>query len=236
MSLFAAHTSKSDSGHRAHVRRLVKALGANDELVLMARARLVRDLTALRALQLQRTPKLSADISDVDVEKPEAERVYLPSGFSASARADKQLEALGVVELELRQGHAMDSLDTVRDAIRTLNLNKTVKRSDIHGTGANTKAQNYLKTLANDIQIAASAYIRDREALIALGTPETDPVFQPLLREQLHGKDGKAQMMGQMRTGDPWFWSTGRPVGLSAEQEKEWNHESKCCASHLAPA
>ncbi|KAJ7026207.1 hypothetical protein C8F04DRAFT_896642, partial [Mycena alexandri] len=135
------------------------------------------------------------------------------------------LAALALVEYQLREAHAYENLDRLRHAIRTLNVNLEAKRAALHGTGANTRGQNYLKTLANDVKIAGSSYRTDREALLKLGLPEDDEALQPLLKEHLKGKDGKAQAAGQVKESDPWFWSVGRPSNMSEEDQADWSIE-----------
>ncbi|KAJ7652179.1 hypothetical protein DFH06DRAFT_995441 [Mycena polygramma] len=169
-------------------------------------------------------------MKDIEVESPEKEALFLPSQFSTSERDELRLTVLANVEYTLRKGKAYNALETIRTAIQTLNHNLTVKKAAVHGTGANTRGQNFLKTLMNDIQIAGTPYRYTQAALVKLGLPDDDPVLQPLLREHLRGKDGKAQVAGQSKESDPWIWRAARPSHLSAEQEKEWNTESKCNA------
>ncbi|KAJ7777667.1 hypothetical protein DFH07DRAFT_766411 [Mycena maculata] len=198
---------------------------ADADVVHIDRRRLTQDLTDLRRRQVQRAPQLAELMKDIDLEKPEKEALFLPSEYSESMRNDLKLGALAQVEYTLREGHAFEALRDVKLAIRTLNLNFAWKRSNIHGTGANTRTQNYLKTLENDVQIAATTYRRMHQALVRLGLPDNDPVLKPLLPEHLRGKDGLAQAAGQVKQSDPWFWRTGRPRGLTDEEEAEWNTE-----------
>ncbi|KAJ7466564.1 hypothetical protein B0H11DRAFT_1733162 [Mycena galericulata] len=197
------------------------------DVVTVARVRLIDNISDLRTRQVHRCPQLSRLMNDIDVEKPEKEALFLPSEFNSATRADLNLDALAHVEYTLRQGQAYDALGELRSAIRTLNVNVGFKKASLHGTSSNTRAQDYLKTLANNVQITGSSYRRARKALVQLGLPEDDDSLQPLLREHLRGKDGKAQAAGQVKESDPWFWRVGRPAGLTAAQEAEWNNERK---------
>ncbi len=213
--------------NRAILKRQVSRK-ADEDVIEVGRARLIQDISQLRTRQVQRVPELERLLPDINVENPEKEKLFLPSDFSTSARAQFKLDALATVEYSLREGRAYESLGRVRHAIQTLNANITAKGAAIHGTGRNTKAQNFLKTLDNDIKIARSAYQLDRDALLKLGLPPEDQALQPLLKEHLRGKDGKAQAAGQAKESDPWFWRVGRPSNLSEEDEKKWNVESEC--------
>lgn len=110
-------------------------------------------------------------------------------------------------------------------AIQTLNWNLHLKKTIIHGVGSNTKGQNCLKTLSNDIQLAADTYRRAHTALMKLGLPENNPVLKPLLKSDLFGKGGKQVAIGDSRKVESWVWTTGRGVDLSEEEEKEWEAE-----------
>lgn len=196
-----------------------------EDLVRVERARLVQDLTELRTRQVQRVPGLLRLMQDVDVEHSEKEALFLPSEYSPNIRVELKLEALAQVEFTLREVDAHNALQELRSAIRTLNVNYAVKKDAIHGTGANTRAQNFLKTLANDVKIAGSSYRIGRAAMVKLGLSEDDPVLRPLLKADMRGKDGKAQAAGQAKESDSWIWRAGRPANLSPVEEAEWNTE-----------
>ncbi|KAJ6624353.1 hypothetical protein B0H10DRAFT_1784982 [Mycena sp. CBHHK59/15] len=140
-----------------------------------------------------------------------------------------KLAALAQVKHVQREGQAFDALSDVQTGIMTFNYNCTIKHSEIHGVEANTRAQNYLKSLHNNIIVAADMYMRTREALIALGLPSTDPVLQRLVKTELYGKGGTKQTAGDAKKREPWFWSTGRPADMSAEEVTEWEAERKIC-------
>ncbi|KAJ6533814.1 hypothetical protein DFH09DRAFT_1406434 [Mycena vulgaris] len=191
---------------------------ADDDLIRVNRARLIEDLSELRTRQVQRIPELAWLMGDIDVEKPEKELLFLPSEYPSSMRGELKLQTLAQVEYTQRIGHAYEQLQDLRTSIRTLNINVETKRTSLDGNGSNTRGQDYLKTLANGVQIAGSAYRKSYAALLKLGLSADDQALKPLLRQHLRGKDGKAQAAGQ-------FWRTGRPSGLSESEEEEWNTE-----------
>ncbi|KAJ7718498.1 hypothetical protein B0H14DRAFT_2412472 [Mycena olivaceomarginata] len=133
-----------------------------------------------------------------------------------------EMDALATAEYELRRGRAYENLGRVRHVIQTVNANVRAKGAAIHGTVRNTKAQNFLKTLDNEVKIARSTYHLERDALLKLGLLLDDQSLKPLLKEQLRGKSGKAQAAGQAKESDPWFWNVGRLSGLSEEDENQW--------------
>ncbi|KAF7360834.1 hypothetical protein MSAN_01112700 [Mycena sanguinolenta] len=206
------------------VRRLVAAK-EEENIIRTARGRLSETISNLRMRQVQRVPELAKHMRDIDVEKPEHEVLFLPSNFNAATRDDLKLKALSLIEYELREANAYQHLEDLRNAIRVYNINYAFKRTHLHGTGATTKAANYLKTLYNDVQIHCTNYRITRAALLKLGLPRDDKALQPLKRDELRGKDGKEQAPGQAKEKDPWFWKVGRPSGLSVEQEQQWSTE-----------
>ncbi|KAJ7842511.1 hypothetical protein B0H13DRAFT_1909780 [Mycena leptocephala] len=58
---------------------------ADDEVVQMARGRLMQDLSELRTQQGQHVPELAWLMKDINVEQPEKEALFLPSDYSATA-------------------------------------------------------------------------------------------------------------------------------------------------------
>ncbi|KAF7368983.1 hypothetical protein MVEN_00224700 [Mycena venus] len=177
------------------------------------------DEDTLRSIQ----QSLYTEIEDPD--KPEDAPVYLPSEFGVVERRTFKLEALGHLERELREVEALAALEELRTAIRTLNWNLKTKQTDIHGIQANTRAAKFLKALSNSIQAAGDRYRRIRSALVNLGMPENDSTFQPLHRNEQHGKGGRGLQLGDSRQRKPWFWHAQRPAGLTEEAAAAWETE-----------
>ncbi|KAJ7910320.1 hypothetical protein B0H13DRAFT_1876855 [Mycena leptocephala] len=82
----------------------------------------------------------------------------------------------------------------------------------------------YSATVHDELKLGALTQVeyqlRELNAYQALDTG-----LQPLFREHLQGKDGKAPAAGQVKESDPWFWRVGRPSTLSEEDKKNWNQE-----------
>ncbi|KAJ6602337.1 hypothetical protein B0H10DRAFT_1745098, partial [Mycena sp. CBHHK59/15] len=85
-----------------------------------------------------------------------------------------KLEALTVVERELRESDRNEVLSELWTSIRTFNWNLSIKKTDIHGIEANTFAGKFLQTLSNNIQVAGDKYRHICSALISLGMAEND--------------------------------------------------------------
>ena len=159
-------------------------------------------------------------ISSVNPTTPENEDLQLPSSFSETFRTAYGLSHLAKIEYALREGQAHDALESIRKAIKIFNHNLDIKKSFVFGQHANTRAQVFLKQLAADKVSGADKYRRTRVALLKLGLAENDPVLQNLHDDQLWGKDtSHMSQLGDSKIQDPWFWSVGRPSGLSQAED-----------------
>ncbi|CAK5277856.1 unnamed protein product, partial [Mycena citricolor] len=208
-----------------HVRRMI-ATKAEEALVDAGRLRVFKSLLDFQAQYVARIPVLASHMRDVDAEKPELESLFLPSCFSLPARTDMQMMALANIEYNLREGQAFDALAEVRTAIQTLNYNIQLKKTQIHGIGANTKTQNYLRTLSNNIQIGADKYRRSRKALIELGLPVDDGSLRPLEKEHLVGKSGRQSDVKEWEAElQRVQWFQARALRDRAVEEGETLHE-----------
>ncbi|KAJ7836773.1 hypothetical protein B0H14DRAFT_2362740 [Mycena olivaceomarginata] len=161
----------------------------------------------------------------MDSDEPQKMRLCLPSDFCAADRERLKLTELAAVEYALREGQAHDALGELRTAIRTNNFNTGMKMTDIYGTGATTRAGNFLKSLANNVQQAGDTYRRLWRGLRALGLPKDDPTLQPLGRKEQWGKGSKALKSTRSKDREPWFWSAQRPSGLDDKGVVAWEKE-----------
>lgn len=194
--------------------------------LVSARSKLQDDLVKFRAAQFNLFPALQPLITSVYPTAPEKEDLRLPSSFSEAFQAAYGLNELGKIEYALREGQAHDALESVRKAIKMFNHNLDIKKSFVFGQHANTRAQAFLKQLAADKVSSADKYRRARVALCKLGMAEKDPVLQELHDDQLWGKDtSHMSQLGDSKIQDPWFWSVGRPSGLSEAEDLEWSIE-----------
>lgn len=210
--------------YRHRINTILKT--STTDKAVAAKANLRKELTAWRIIQFERFPSLHTHITDLAETVPEKEKLLLPSEFPQHMRSALGLEELTKAEYALREGEAHDSLADVRLAIKTFNFNVAFKIAQIQGQSANTRAQNFLRTLANDRIVAADAYRRARAALVNLGLPEADKTLKPLVNDELWAKNTRDMpKMGESKMVDPWIWTVGRPANLSAQEAQEWSVE-----------
>ncbi|KAJ7645720.1 hypothetical protein B0H17DRAFT_878467, partial [Mycena rosella] len=181
------------------------------------RATLRKEIMSWRVWQFDRFPGLQKDFVGGDPDAPQKEKLWLPSELNEPARAVSGMQELAAIEYELRKGQAYDALADVRTAIKTFNFNVAFKIVQVQGQSANTRAQNFLRTLANDRLIAADGYRRARDALLRLGLLPTDTCLAALANEDLYAKNTRdSPKMGESGDVDPWFWTrTTDPLGTN---------------------
>jgi hypothetical protein len=199
----------------------------DEATISKARSKLRRDIIQWRAYQVNHYPKICDHIPITDSTRPEEDHLQLPSAFTSAQRNDLDLGDVAVIEYDLREGQAHDALHAVREAIKTFNYNIAFKKTNIRGQRANTRAQTFLQSLAKDKVSAADKYRRARVALVKLGLSEDDKVLQPLHDSELWMKNvNEPRKLGETSTPDPWFWTVGRPNGMSMAEEADWSQES----------
>ncbi|KAF8175800.1 hypothetical protein BJ912DRAFT_857712 [Pholiota molesta] len=213
---------------RDQYKMVLAAKNIDTDTILKARAKLQREILKWRSTQFAQCPLLRQELKAVNPLYPEQELLLLPSHLSQPLRSSLGLEKYAKIEYTLREGQAHDALESVRKAIRTFNFNLNFKKEHVRGQGANTRAQNFLRTLTAEKISCAEKYRVSRKALLSLGLSPNDTIFQELLDTQLWSKNSAAPLkLGDSHLDDPWFWTVGRPSGLSDEDEKDWNLESK---------
>ncbi|KAJ6522886.1 hypothetical protein B0H19DRAFT_1345812 [Mycena capillaripes] len=210
--------------HRTRIPTILKTSVVNK--AVEAKASLCKEMTAWRIKQYEMFPGLQSDIwaqSAIPIEK---QKLFLPSSLDKARRKELGMEELVNIESELREGQAHDALADVWIAIKTFNFNVAFKIANIMGQAANTRAQNFLQTLANDRIRAADKYRIARKALLGLGMSDSDPTLQHLTNEELYAKNTRdSPKMGESGDVDPWFWTVGRPAGLGEVEQKAWSTE-----------
>nr|GAT45633.1 predicted protein [Mycena chlorophos] len=162
---------------------------------------------------------------EVDIDGPETAAIILPSDFDAGQRATLGLTALASLEFECRKNQALEALRQLRQEIRMYNWTVSEKKAQLHGVGATTRAQAYLKSLLDHIQLAGDTYRCARAALLSLGLPKDDKTFQPLTKLDQRGKGGLKVRPGMARVADPWYWHVARPAGQNEDQRLAWESE-----------
>ncbi len=161
----------------------------------------------------------------IDEEKPELTPLRLPSSFTASQREEFRLTDAAEVELRLRRGDAFDALSDLRDTIHELNHTTTEKRVEPSGQKTGTRAQAQIAAIKSRMEDSMQRYMTSFIALTSLGCPTQDEGLYPLDKNQLWGKNVFIpHVTGDSTRENPWFWSVGKPAGLS---ERSWLIERK---------
>ena len=198
------------------------------EAIQKARYKLQLDLVAWRQNQFDFCPLLKPSFGAADSMSPEKEKLLLPSSFDQHLRQHFGLTSLALTEYKLREGQAYDALQDLRETIKIFNAHLDFKKTNVFGQRANTRAQDFLRQLSADKYSAAEKYRVARRALIALGLPESNTVFQELHDNHLYGKDmSRPAKMGDSKREDPWFWTVKMPSELTPEKQNEWSLESE---------
>lgn len=207
--------------------------GFEDDRLPKLQSKLGTDLVAWRKLQFSMFPELAQEPTfdeAVDLAAPETAKLHLPSSFTQEYRLKYGMEDLAQVEWSLRHGQAYDALEKLRSVIRTWNVNFNFKKQNVRGQSANTRAQQYLKTLTDDKKAAAEKYTRAQNAMASLFQSDVtkskafklDENLLELRHEDLWGKDtSRPSRTGEQRTEEPWFWN----IGGSKEGSSSWTIE-----------
>ncbi|KAJ7753086.1 hypothetical protein DFH07DRAFT_744589 [Mycena maculata] len=210
-----------------HRINMILKISATDQAI-RAKANLRKELTSWRITQHERFPSLQSLIEAEAEVAPEKQKLFLPSAFNEHTRAAHGMSQLSTIEFGLREGQAHDALGDVRHAIKTFNFNIAYKIQHVDGQRSNTRAQNFLRTLANARIVAADEYRRARTALVLLGLDPIHHSLKPLHNEELYAKNTRdSPKMGESGDVDPWFWTVGHPNHLTAKEEQDWSVESK---------
>ena len=190
------------------------------------RAKLRRDIIKWRKYQYEHYPLLRDHIPPVDMTTPENDNLFLPSAIPRPLRELYQVMPLAQLEYDLREGQAHDALNQVRDSIKDYSCNLAYKKAYVFGQHPSTRAHEFLCSLARNKVAAADKYRNARNALLGLGLSDNDSTFQPLEDSDLWMKNVvEPHVFGGSRIQDPWFWTVGRPSGLSENEETEWTLE-----------
>ncbi|KAJ7826570.1 hypothetical protein B0H14DRAFT_2595735 [Mycena olivaceomarginata] len=202
---------------RECIKRMRASPATLADVLAAARQQLESDIKALRKWQLDCVPELHRYMSKMDGGEPEEMRLLLPSDFSPADCAQLELSGLATAEYGLREGQEHDALANLRTAIRTKNFNLNLKKMDIYGTGATTRAGNYLKGLQNQVQGSGDTY------RCSWRGPQGPWPTQG--RNEQWGKGGVALKVIRSKDHEPWFWAAQRPAGLDAKAEADWEEE-----------
>ncbi|KAJ3576417.1 hypothetical protein NP233_g436 [Leucocoprinus birnbaumii] len=188
-----------------------------------ARGILRKSIKQWRSLQCEICPQIisSTDFETVDNNRPERQKLLLPSFFGIDRAKSLGLEMLIQVEYHLRLGQAYDAIDSLRIAVYHFNAAKGQKKQHIRGVRYVTRANKILNDLAEDKYTCAQVYQLAYKALVSIGLPH-DSELRPLHRSELWGRDMTTVYGPGGSAPEPWWWMVGKPPSLS---EDAWHTE-----------
>ena len=136
--------------------------------------------------------------------------LWLPSALSCQVPCDTKLEEL---EWKLRTGEAHDTLNELRQALRSRSHMLRFKDRFLQGQGANTRARNSLKLVDAKLDASAAKYHAAHGALLALspllGKVGWKDTLRPLEdRDICAMTDSTDVMPGEGHRWLLWIWLT----------------------------
>lgn len=158
--------------------------------------------------------------------QPESLSIALPSSLPMQSSHRVLLIRLLTIELELRKGHANDSLAEMRTTIgqQAYQCKKLLKPAltKVHRTRARSSIQNVHRTLILQTRI----YNRTRNAMLSLGMEldKLDSVYKPLTKDDISVSSAVTDpnVAGSSRTKLSWIWTTHQGIALND------NHLTEC--------
>ncbi|KAJ7264470.1 hypothetical protein B0H12DRAFT_1011966, partial [Mycena haematopus] len=174
-------------------------------------------ITRFRKLQRTYMPELvrflTASQRDVWNDKthgPEAEKLFLPSEMAAAARAKACEKGLDGIEEEMREGELGETLEELRQALRTRTLTNRFRHRNTTGQRALTRGQGILRQITIRILKAKLRYRYARNALLRLrGHGDWEKRYQVL--EEADIVEGGIAVAGVVAAGEgthtmSWIW------------------------------
>ena len=149
-----------------------------------------------------------------DAEIPiEKVRLWLPSSFAASERAQMGLEKVAGVEAELREGQANDALEALRAGLAEKSLRFRTEVKPAKSQRATTRAWDSIHRADKEIRQAVQCYQLARSALGNLGaSKELLGRYQEIQKKDLKMSRDivEENRVGQRSSELPWFWRLDR--------------------------
>lgn len=102
------------------------------------------------------------------VKKPEEFHLWLPSALPCQIPCDTKLQE---IEWNLHYGQAHNALGELRQALHSHSYMLRFKDRFLRGQGANTRAQNCLKSVDSKVNASAAKYRAAHRAMVALSRP-----------------------------------------------------------------
>ncbi|KAF8429324.1 hypothetical protein L210DRAFT_3418879 [Boletus edulis BED1] len=151
----------------------------------------------------------SSRIASSDLlQRPETFPLLLPSAIARRVACDQALEQM---EWKFREGQAHDTLNELRQALRSQSYMLKFKDRFIRGQGANTRAQNCLKNVDAKVRATAAKYRAAHHALTVLsdllGKVGWKHILRPLADEDIRSMtQGVDDSRSEGRRRLSWIW------------------------------
>ena len=180
---------------------------------------------------------LAADAEDtIEEEEPEVtpEKIalYLPSNMTSEQREECNLQKLGQMEYELREGQANDALEMLKECLAEKSMRFRVEVRSAKSQKKSTRAWDSIHRADKQIKQAVAIYRRARQAIGELGGAASLERFQEINKSDLKmsGDIIEENRVGQRSSILPWFWRLDRKVKEHCgSYEKECKYDIKKC-------
>jgi len=173
---------------------------------------------------------LAVDVEDIMEEEepevtPEKVALYLPSNMTSKQREEYNLQELGQMEYELREGQANDALERLKECLAEKSMRFRIEVRSAKGQRKTTRAWDSIHRADKQIKQAVAIYRRARQAIGELGGAARLGRFQEIKKSDLKmsGDITEENRVGQRSSILPWFWRLDRKV-----KEHCGSYEKEC--------
>jgi len=150
-------------------------------------------------------------------DKPEEEKLFLPSHFPEGRRVQLDLVILGEIERKLHEGSTYDTLCSVQNTVKIVCALSGEKRKKGCGQYLNTQASAKIHEAGAQCDLAMQNYIACQKAMISLGLLENNASFPPLALSDTYQKPTHLhQAVSDSQNSDGKLYRVGYRVGVPA--------------------
>ena len=155
---------------------------------------------------------------------PERERITLPSALAPGEISRLSLQAVALIEAELRKGQVTDALEGLRLALGEKSLCFRTEVRNANSQRTTHRAWDNVHKLDAEARRCRSAYRQARSALQHL---DIDPEYQAALHDitdddlKVAGDITDERRFGQWSDALPWFWRIGDGTDSSGPRMQE---------------
>src|SRR5688572_19126879 len=136
------------------------------------------------------------------------------------------LDGLADLKYTLHEGQAYDALDTVWEAILSIQSARGYKIQHITSQAASMCSQKIIQDLRDVRDVYVDKYWAAYNVLVTLGLLTNDGGLQPLHNDELWCKvSDEPENISNTSEEDPWFWRIGKP--MDGMTDVQWTLECK---------